>query len=125
MPKRDTDLAVSRHGIERMPLSPFREIDRLFEDFFDPWPRPFAELTPKVDIVDRDDEVLVRAELPGLRKEDVEISVSGDTLTLSGNTGLLCSPMEIILLRRSRYRQYQARSPGTLFPMRQPIIKLY
>jgi HSP20 family protein len=60
------------------------------------WPRAFgwdlpvaerSEFAPNVDVIDRDDEVVVRAEVPGFRKEDVEVSVSGNMLTLSGETG--------------------------------------
>lgn len=40
-----------------------------------------------MDVVDRDDEVVVRAEVPGFKKDEIEVSVSGDLLTLSGQTG--------------------------------------
>lgn len=98
MAKRETDIVVSRGKLERMPrpVSPFGEIERLFDDFFGRrwmrpfgWERPFAdfsEIGPNVDVIDRDDEVVVRAEVPGFRKEDIEVSVSGDLLTLSGTT---------------------------------------
>jgi HSP20 family protein len=75
------------------PRSPFGEIDRLFDDFFGRrWGRglgwyPFGErgeFGPNVDIIDRDDEVVVRAEVPGFKKDEIEVSVSGSTLTLSG-----------------------------------------
>jgi HSP20 family protein len=96
MAKTRTDVAVSKGNLERMPRasSPFGEIDRLFDDFFSwrfprafGWDRPLfdiAEFSPKVDVIDREDEVVVRAELPGYKKDDVEVSVSGDTLTLKG-----------------------------------------
>lgn len=42
--------------------------------------------TPSVDVIDRDDEVVVKAEIPGVRKEDVEISVTDNTLTLTGKS---------------------------------------
>lgn len=41
---------------------------------------------PHVDVIDRDDEVLVKAEIPGVRKEDVELSVTDTTLTVAGKT---------------------------------------
>ncbi len=41
---------------------------------------------PSVDVIDRDEEVVVKAEIPGVRKEDVDISVTDRTLTLSGKT---------------------------------------
>lgn len=92
MTKRGTEVAVSRGNLERTPrpISAFSELDRLFDDFFGRrWMRRFGALSafePDIDIVDRDDEVVVRAALPGFKKDDVEVSVSGTTLTLSGHT---------------------------------------
>ena len=98
MARQGTDVVVSKGKLERMPrpLSAFGEIDRLFDDFFGRrwmrpfgWERPFADFSefgPNVDVIDRDDEVVVRAEVPGCRKEDIEVSVSGNLLTLSGTT---------------------------------------
>ena len=37
---------------------------------------------PKVDLIERDEEILVRAELPGVQKDDLEVSVSNDLLTI-------------------------------------------
>lgn len=81
MARRGTDVVVSRGKLERLPrpASLFGAFDRLFDDFF-------PDIGPSVDVIDRDDEVVVRAEVPGFRKEDIEISVSGDLLTLSGAT---------------------------------------
>jgi HSP20 family protein len=42
--------------------------------------------TPSVDVIDRDEEVVVKAEIPGVRKENVEVSLTDNTLTLSGHT---------------------------------------
>lgn len=70
-----------------------REMDRLFEDFFGrEWSlwRPAREiaragvLTPAIDMYDKKDEIVVKAELPGLRREDIKLELTEDTLTLSG-----------------------------------------
>jgi HSP20 family protein len=54
------------------------------------WRRPLlAELEgfemkfPRIDMVDRDSELLVRAELPGVEKKDLEITVADDFLTIA------------------------------------------
>lgn len=100
MAKGDGDVTVTKGEIERMPtrvVGPFDEMERMFDDFFGRrWLRPFrrdrplaAEFgfsEPKVDVLDRDDDVLVRAEMPGVKKDEVEISISGSTLTLRGET---------------------------------------
>jgi len=94
MAKRENEMTVHNGKVERVP-GPARAlagIDRLFDDFFnDTWARPFGllagqEFGPGVDVIDRDDEVIVRAALAGYRKEDIEISLSGDALTLSAST---------------------------------------
>ncbi|HHT9120465.1 MAG TPA: Hsp20/alpha crystallin family protein [Candidatus Hypogeohydataceae bacterium YC41] len=62
-----------------------REMDRLFDEFFRrgglmrEW-----RWAPAVDVVETPDTVIVRAELPGIDPKDVDISVSGDTLTIKG-----------------------------------------
>jgi HSP20 family protein len=82
-------------------LSPFEEMDRMFENYFPrgwmrpfhtEWPAwsklaaPFEGRMPKVDVIDRDDEVVVRAEVPGVEKEDLDISVSDNSVTIKGKT---------------------------------------
>ena len=61
------------------------------EGFFEPevrrWPfwgdvEQTFDVFPKVDIVDRDEALIVRAEMPGIRKEDLDITLTGDRLTL-------------------------------------------
>jgi HSP20 family protein len=91
------DIEVSKGRLERMPRpSGFGDIDRLFDDFIGrrwlrpfAWERPLAELpefVPSVDVIDRENEVVVRAEVPGYKKEDIEISVSDSMLTIKGET---------------------------------------
>ncbi len=40
--------------------------------------------SPPVDILERDDALLLVVDLPGVRKEDIDLRVDGDTLTLEG-----------------------------------------
>jgi HSP20 family protein len=81
-------------------LSPFEEMDRMFESFFPRRMRPFrwetplwSELAapleagmPRIDVIDRDDEVVVRAEIPGVDKKDLDISVDERHVTIKGST---------------------------------------
>jgi HSP20 family protein len=75
---------------------PFRDLvslreamDRLFEDsFVRPsgwWPAERAT-TLALDMHESDEDVTVRASIPGVKPEDVDISVKGDVLTISGQT---------------------------------------
>lgn len=64
------------------------EIDRLFEDFAAPsWPG-FATRSlgpvPALEMHDAGDEYRLTAELPGLKEEDVDLSIADGVLTLSG-----------------------------------------
>jgi len=70
-----------------------REMDELFGSFtrgFELMPfKPLDEgfwgaLTPKVDLVETEKDIQVTAELPGMDEKDVEVTLTGDTLTLKG-----------------------------------------
>ena len=93
---KDTDVPVKQsQSRENAPVRFDQQIERLFEDFFNRrWLRPaewplwegFEAKTPRVDVLDRENEVLVRAELPGMSKDDIDVSVSGNTVTVKGTT---------------------------------------
>jgi HSP20 family protein len=75
---------------------PFRDIEergRQFQDYFDRplWPALWRRgrfeggiWSPALDVVEKDDRFTVKVELPGVKEEDVDVSVSGDMLTVSG-----------------------------------------
>ena len=66
--------------------NPFREMDEMLRTFRMPreGAGPLADFTPAVDISERDKEYLVKAQLPGVRKDDVKIEFMKGVLTLSG-----------------------------------------
>lgn len=50
--------------------------------------RPFLhESMPRCDVVDRDNEILVRAALPGFKKNDIEVSATDSSVTIQGKAG--------------------------------------
>lgn len=82
-------------------MSSFEEMERWFDEFLpshfmhpfnDKWPAwPNLDIQtngrfPKVDLIDREKNFLVRAELPGVRKEDLDISLTEDVLTIKATT---------------------------------------
>ena len=93
--KESKDVAVRREP-ERF-ISPLREMERTFEDFFR---RPFSLLSPSfwpsmrtegmeelslsLDIFEEGDDIVIKAEVPGISKDDLEVSVTDDTITISG-----------------------------------------
>jgi len=60
------------------------EMDDLFNTFFGNWPDYEHKHWPAIDIADADNNIIVRAELPGCKTEDIDISVHGNTMTISG-----------------------------------------
>ena len=63
------------------------EINRIFENPFDllaPSTSFFEGWEPNLDLYEDKDKITVKAELPGMRKEDIDIALVGNTLTISG-----------------------------------------
>ena len=73
---------------------PFREIttlrnamDRLFEEAFVLPSRllePFGRVAPALDVVEEEDRFIVTAAIPGVRPEDLDVSVADNVLTIKG-----------------------------------------
>lgn len=62
-----------------------READRLLSDIFNRNVVRFAEeWMPVVDVTETKDEVIVRAEVPGMTKEDISVTLQENVLTLRG-----------------------------------------
>ncbi len=101
--KEEKALAQRRGG-----LGPFEDIDRWFDEmsrrFNEFFPRrwlspfermfpstpelraPFEGRMPRVDMIERDAEIVIQAELPGVAKEDLEVSTTNDTVTIRAST---------------------------------------
>ena len=86
---------------EVMPRTPygsllsFDEFDNFFDDFLSRrWPRlldfnfpaGFERGLPKIDILDHDNEIEVQAVLPGIKKEDLDVTINNQTLTIRTST---------------------------------------
>jgi HSP20 family protein len=67
-------------------LNPWDDFDRMFEDFFsDRWLMPYpgarmAAGTPRVDITDEGDHLMITADMPGIPKENVEVELQDGIL---------------------------------------------
>ena len=65
------------------------EMNRLFDDFFTGWPERRrglleGEWAPSIDVAETEEDVVVTAELPGVKQENVDITIADDVLTLKG-----------------------------------------
>jgi len=70
-----------------------REVNRLFDNTAttptrtnggSTEPAPARAWSPAVDILEDQNEIIVRADLPGINQDDIDIEITGDTLTLKG-----------------------------------------
>lgn len=77
-----------------------REMNRIFDDFFRSWDMPlmgrsFGDLSPfgtfeqsaampRIDVHETEKELRISAELPGMTEKDIDVSLSKDMLTISG-----------------------------------------
>jgi len=67
----------------------FPEVSRFFEDFFSDSPLPSASSRaegwiPAVDVLEREGNLELRAELPGVNEKDIDLKIEGNVLTLKG-----------------------------------------
>lgn len=91
---------MDRKEVNKMNIvrwDPFRDMvslrqamDRLMEDSFVRPSRALRlmgeEAFPAIDVYQKPEELVVKASLPGLKPEEVDITISGDTLTITGET---------------------------------------
>ncbi len=72
---------------KRNQLEPWDMMNTMFRNFFneEDWPGLSSQWAPVVDVSENSDEVIVRAEVPGMTKEDIKVTVSDGTLTLTGD----------------------------------------
>lgn len=85
-----------RPGRGLMPWRPFREVEEMERRFEDVFGRPFIPAmwrripvvemgwVPAIEVFEKEDKFVVKAELPGMKEEDIDVSVVGDTLTIKG-----------------------------------------
>jgi HSP20 family protein len=93
---KETKPAVRQRGQVR----PWRlmDIEKAFEPMFNdswfgpfrrPWrdfwrPEEFSLEAPAIDVYEDKDDLIVKAEMPGLNKDEIDVSVTGNTLTVKG-----------------------------------------
>src|SRR4249920_3203968 len=91
-----------------------REVTRVLESFFDGSPLRFGEpmTAPAVEVSDTKDAVVVKAQVPGVSKEQLQITVSEGSLTIKGETQADEKKEEKNYLRREfRYGAFSRTVP--------------
>ena len=91
---------------------PFRSFEQMFDDLWRNWPARFTSdttrpmLRPAMDVIENDDNLTVRIDLPGLSPDDVKVEIEDNILTISGAVG------DTIEKEGDRYH-YRERSYGS------------
>src|SRR5258705_99207 len=80
--REETKPFIPREQLHRLR----RDVDRWFGFPFSTWPEATWAGTAGIptDVIEEKDKFVITAELPGLKKEDVDISVEGNTLCICG-----------------------------------------
>jgi HSP20 family protein len=70
-----------------------RDMERLFEEVFEPsrrrrqwWPKSpgGGVVVPNIDMYDRKSEIVVKAELPGVERDKIDLTITRDAITIKG-----------------------------------------
>lgn len=70
-------------------ITPFERLDHMVPGLFRGWPRSMLrgadELPPdiRIDVEEHDQEYVVKAEIPGARKEDVQVAIDGNYVSIT------------------------------------------
>jgi len=87
-------------------IDPFREIERIRAEMDSVLGRSFSRYSapsfPLVNLYDGKDEIIVQAEMPGMKKEEVALAFSENVLTISGNRKPLFVDKKQIVHREER-----------------------
>ncbi|HYY49002.1 MAG TPA: Hsp20/alpha crystallin family protein [Thermoplasmata archaeon] len=123
-PEKETSLA---RPTTVSPFAWFDEVDRWFDSFrrsFEErfWGSPLARFRgsdlqvrePLVDLIDKGSEFVVRAELPGVAKEDVDLTVAADGIEIRARTDKTREEKEKGYYYQER--RYQAFERALAFP---------
>jgi HSP20 family protein len=60
------------------------DMDRLFSSFTQPREALAEVMLPAVDVMEKENDVVLKAELPGLKAEDIQITAMDDSISLKG-----------------------------------------
>lgn len=93
--QKNTPAVHEDQAVRSRAMSPLGELDRMFDSLFArDWmlPQRWERLSglkpnaPRIDIVDNDSEVILRAEIPGMDQKDIDVSVTDRSVTIKGES---------------------------------------
>jgi HSP20 family protein len=79
-------MKIERSEVQRFLGSLRHEVDKVFESVFTGWRRGEGEepVEPATDVIETDDTVIIRIQVPGMSKEQLELEMTPEALTLKG-----------------------------------------
>ncbi|MDE3067264.1 MAG: Hsp20/alpha crystallin family protein [Verrucomicrobiota bacterium] len=106
--KKASTVPVSRALTPLWPIRQLqREIDRLFEEPFGGWLAPdgpiFESWMPAVNVYEEKNNIIVKAELPGMQKEEFEVYMTGEDLNIAGERKAESEEKRAQMYRAERY----------------------
>jgi HSP20 family protein len=92
-------------------FDPFRDIERFFDELDRPLGMSEQSRSMRMDVHETDQAYTVRAEMPGYEKEDINVSIDGNTVTIRAKRDeQQQQPQEGTLMRSERFHGEQYRS---------------
>jgi len=98
-PDVPVEAAPPERSLEARLLAPLEEMEQMLgalrrQDWFRPmtfdrprWPElPLEGRFPSIDVINRDKEIQIKAEVPGIDREDLSVTVTNRTLTIKGES---------------------------------------
>jgi len=97
--KKANDTTVKTTPTSTKDVKSFNDVDRLFDQFLtNGWLNPFSWHMPEierwkindgvriptVDVIENDNDIVLRAEIPGVEKDDIDVTLSDSTITIQG-----------------------------------------
>ena len=86
--EKGTVVPIARH-LDFIPTRLMERLDRFLGEW-DPlwpsfrWPEEVVARPPAIDVYEDKDAIVIETELPGMKKEEIEVKLTGDLLTISG-----------------------------------------
>ena len=91
------------HGIDKLQ----GDMERVFNDFSSKSNRNMGLLegnwAPAIDVYDSHDDIMIKADLPGMNKEDIDVTIHGDTLIIKGEKKFENNVKEENYIRSERF----------------------
>lgn len=99
-------MTIFRWGTNFDPFAGLRYMQRELERLARPWGEQTRRIGggvfPPVNVYESADEVLIQCEVPGVERKDLDVTITGETLTIKGAKYPLADEENVNFIRRER-----------------------